>query len=91
VHRRVAGDDGPSKVSASVHLGGIFAGEIEQNELVFADLHDRGDGEIGILGDLGVGVVHLEEIARDAVRAIGGLLIHVHEHNIDINHDTHSL
>jgi len=73
-----------------MQLGRILAGEVQQNELIVADLYDRGDGEIRIFGGLCFGVIHLENVARDAVGAIGGLLIHVHEHNIDIDHGTHS-
>ena len=69
----------------------VFAGEVEENVLILGDLHDRSDGELGILGGLRVGVVHLEDRARDAVRAERGLLIHIHKHNVDVDHATHSL
>ena len=80
-----------SAVPRSMQLGRILASQVQQNELIVADLHDRSDGLIGILGRLCLSVVHFKNVARDAVRTIGGLLVHVHKHNIDIDHDTHSL
>ena len=75
----------------SVQLRLIFAGEIQENVLILGDLHDRGDGSLGIFGWLRIRVVHLKDVARDTVGAVRSLLVHIHQHNVDFDHATHSL
>ena len=73
-----------------MQLGRFLAGQVQQNELIVPDFNDRCNGEVWILGRLRLGVIHFQKRTRDAVGTIGGLVIHIHEHNIDIDHDTHS-
>ena len=74
-----------------MQLGRFFAGQVQQYKLVLANLHNSGDSQVRIVGRLRIRIVHFKKRARNAVGAIGGLLIHIHKHDVDIDHNTHSL
>lgn len=72
----------------SVKLDRLVIDQIENDELIVANLHDGGNGFVWIFGKLCFGVVHLKKRSRDAVRAIGGSVFNIYQHYIDIDHST---
>ena len=76
---------------ASMHADGLILGQIQNDELIVAHLHDRGDRFVRVFGRLRLRVVHFEDGSCDAVGAERRPLIHIYEHHIDVDQDTHSL
>jgi len=71
-----------------VDFDGSIVHQIEDDELVVADLHDCGNGFVGVFGWLRFRVVHFEKGSGDAIRAKGGALIYVYQNDIDIDQGT---
>ena len=71
-----------------VKLDRLLIDQIENDELIVANLHDGGDSFFRIFRELRIGVVHLKKRSCNAVRAIGGTVFNIHQHNIDIDHST---
>jgi hypothetical protein len=73
-----------------VNFDGLLVDQFKNNKLIVANLHDSGNGFVRVFGGQRIGVVHFKKSSGDAIRAKGGTLIHIHKHNIDVNHNTHS-
>jgi hypothetical protein len=71
--------------------GSLVFRQFQQNEFAVFNLDDSRNGFLGVLRRLRLGVEHLLETAGDSVGAKSGLLVQIYEHNIDSDHDTHSL
>ena len=78
-------------LEALVNADRLVLGQIDDDELVVADLYNGRDRFVRIFGGLRLCVIHLVKRARDTVGAISGLLVHIHENNVDIDQSTHSL
>jgi len=76
------------RVKFSVKLDRLLVDQIENDELIIANLYDGGDGFVRIFRELRIGVVHLKKCSCDAVRAIGGTVFNIHQHDINIDHST---
>src|SRR5450432_732262 len=75
-------------VKFSVKLDRLLVDQIENDKLIVANLYDGGDGFVRIFRELRIGVVHLKKYSCDAVRAIGGTVFNIHQHDINIDHST---
>jgi hypothetical protein len=71
-----------------VKLDRLLVDQIKNDELIVANLYDGGDGFVRIFRDLRIGIVHFKKSSCDAVRAIGGTVFNIHQHNINIDHNT---